>query len=236
MPASAHASLLSTEPSPDGVYASSPSAITLRFSEPVEVTLGGVRVFDAKTEKRVDNGPAEHPNGDGTYVTSDLPKLGNGTYVVTWRVVSQDSHPIEGAFTFQVGPKASVSNAQGVATTLPRPARVLQQSASSTVPASHPLRALAAHRWRRSSCSCGRAAAPTCCSQGIVLGGWLAAVVATIVGIAPEGVYGVQLGLSKVFDRCVRRRDRHPLRAHRPRADRTSCVRPPPVGRVRPCG
>jgi copper transport protein len=32
-----------------------------------------------------------------------LPRLGNGAYVVTWRVTSADSHPIRGAFTFQVG-------------------------------------------------------------------------------------------------------------------------------------
>ena len=32
-----------------------------------------------------------------------LPKLGDGAYVVTWRVISADSHPVQGAFTFLVG-------------------------------------------------------------------------------------------------------------------------------------
>ena len=30
-------------------------------------------------------------------------KLADGSYVVTWRVTSADTHPIQGAFTFQIG-------------------------------------------------------------------------------------------------------------------------------------
>src|SRR6185436_4839567 len=36
-------------------------------------------------------------------VVTDVPKLPDGTYVVTFRVTSLDSHPIQGAFTFGVG-------------------------------------------------------------------------------------------------------------------------------------
>ncbi len=202
LPASAHASLLSTEPSPDGVYAKSPSAVTLRFSEPVEVSLGGVQVFDAKTEKRVANGPPEHPNGEGSFVTSDLPDLSNGTYVVTWRVVSADSHPVEGAFTFQVGPRASVSNAQGVATTLletskgSRAVGIVYGIQRAVLYASLALLiggfAFVAFLWPR-----GRGSTR---AAWVVLGGWLAAVLATVAGIVLEGVYGAALPLSKVFD------------------------------------
>lgn len=205
LPASAHASLVSTEPSPDGVYASSPSAITLRFSESVEVSLGGVKVFDAKTEKRVANGPAEHPDGEGTFVTSDLPDLPNGTYVVTWRVVSADSHPIEGAFTFQVGPRATVSNAQGVATTLletsqgSRAVGIVYGIQRAVLYASLALLigglAFVAFLWPR-----GRGSKR---SAWLVLGGWLGAVMATVAGIVLEGVYGAALPLSKVFDPSV---------------------------------
>lgn len=205
LPASAHASLLSTEPTPAGVYASSPSAVTLRFSEAVEVSLGGVKVFDARTEKRVANRPPQHPNGDGTYVTSDLPQLKNGTYVVTWRVVSADSHPVEGAFTFQVGPHASVQNAQGVATTLletskgNRSVGIVYGIQRAILYAGLALliggTAFVAFLWPRGR-SNRRAA-------WIVLGGWIAAVVATVLGIALEGVYAAALPLSKVFDPSV---------------------------------
>jgi copper transport protein len=205
LPAFAHASLLSTEPSPSGVYSSSPSAVTLRFSESVEVSLGGVRVYDAKTQKRVANGPPEHPNGEGSFVTSDLPKLKNGTYVVTWRVVSADSHPVEGAFTFQVGSHATVSNAQGVATNLletskgDRAVGIVYGFQRAILYAALALliggAAFVAFMWPR-----GRANPR---AAWLVLGGWIAAVIATVVGIALEGIYGAGLPLSKVFDTTV---------------------------------
>ena len=43
-------------------------------------------------------------------VTASLPALDPGGYVVTWRVVSADSHPIGGAFTFAVGDGAILPN------------------------------------------------------------------------------------------------------------------------------
>ena len=46
---------------------------------------------------------ARAPERQQSVVTTSLPKLDDGTYVVTWRVISADSHPIDGAYTFQVG-------------------------------------------------------------------------------------------------------------------------------------
>ena len=59
-----------------------------------------VEVLDA-TGDRVDVGEAEHPDGDRAAVAASLPDLDDGAYVVAWRVVSSDSHPISGAFTFR---------------------------------------------------------------------------------------------------------------------------------------
>ena len=126
IPASAHASLLSVDPQPGGVYDEAPSAINLRFNEPVEIALGGVRVFDGGGA-RIDVGEPTHPGGRGAEVRASLPDLDDGTYAVTWRVTSADAHPIEGAFTFQVGPEATVSNADGLA------ARLLAQQGGSTI-------------------------------------------------------------------------------------------------------
>ena len=47
-------------------------------------------------------GDAKH-GAKGSVVVAALPKLADGTYVVDWQVVSADSHPINGAFTFTVG-------------------------------------------------------------------------------------------------------------------------------------
>ena len=37
-----------------------------------------------------------------------------GWYLVFWRVISVDGHPVRGAFTFAVGPRTRVSLADGV--------------------------------------------------------------------------------------------------------------------------
>ena len=67
-----------------------------------------MRLFDG-TGASIDITTARHPNGDGAVVEVDLPPLGNGSYVVDWRVVSADSHPVHAAFTFQVGPTSNLA-------------------------------------------------------------------------------------------------------------------------------
>lgn len=103
-PAAAHASLESTSPGAGQVLAAPPGQVELTFSEPVEVSLGAVRVYDSNAE-RVEEGEVRHDGGDS--VVQPLGDLANGSYVVTWRVVSADGHPIHGAFTFQVGDVAT---------------------------------------------------------------------------------------------------------------------------------
>lgn len=106
-PALAHAELLSTDPAAGAVLASAPDVVTLTFSEPIDIGLGSVRLFDG-TGDSIDVAAAEHPDGNSSEVRVDLPALGNGSFVVDWRVVSADGHPIQGAFTFQVGPTANL--------------------------------------------------------------------------------------------------------------------------------
>ena len=96
--ADAHAELLSTEPAPGERLADAPSSVVLHFSEAVDVADDTVEVLDASGE-RLDTGAPEHPAGE----RASVPDLDDGAYVVAWRVVSSDSHPIGGAFTFRVG-------------------------------------------------------------------------------------------------------------------------------------
>jgi len=103
----AHATLESTDPAAGAVLDQSPSVITLKFSEAVDISLGAVRLFDG-AGKAIDVGTAEHPGGQASVVQISVPQLADGSYVVDWRVVSADSHPIEGAFTFQVGQTANL--------------------------------------------------------------------------------------------------------------------------------
>jgi len=104
-PAAAHAQLVGSDPAAGAVVAEPPALVTLRFSEEVEPTLGGIEVFD--TDQRVvDVGPTERVPGDVRSVQATLPELADGTYAVLWRVTSADGHPVQGAFAFSVGNEA----------------------------------------------------------------------------------------------------------------------------------
>jgi copper transport protein len=101
-PALAHAALLSTTPGDGEILQASPAEVTLRFGEPVGTGLGASRVLSDQGD-RVDTGDVSRTDG-GTVVHLKLePELRHGTYVVVWRVMSADSHPVSGAFTFVVG-------------------------------------------------------------------------------------------------------------------------------------
>ncbi|GAA2504501.1 copper resistance CopC/CopD family protein [Streptomyces longisporus] len=106
--ASAHAALKSTDPEDGTVLRSAPRSITLTFTESVGLLDDSFRVL-GPDNRRVGIGEAQHAGGRSDTASVTLPKtLAKGTYVVAWRVVSADSHPVGGAFTFSVG-KASAT-------------------------------------------------------------------------------------------------------------------------------
>jgi copper transport protein len=108
-PASAHALLEATTPERGAQLDAAPSQVVLRFSEPVEVEFGAVRVYDA-AGKEVQDGAAFHPGDRSSAVAvrlrDDLP---DGGYTATYRVISADSHPVSGGFAFGVGDGAATS-------------------------------------------------------------------------------------------------------------------------------
>ena len=69
--------------------------------------------------QRIDNGGTHHPPGDSHAVAISLPRhLARGTYVVAWRVISADSHPVHGAFVFSVGSASGAGKANTLANAL----------------------------------------------------------------------------------------------------------------------
>lgn len=98
--ASAHATVVTSTPGNGDVLTEAPSEVSIEFSESVTVGAGYLRVLDAGGE-RVDTGNVKV---DGGTITVSLPnELADGGYVVTYRVVSADSHPVSGAISFAVG-------------------------------------------------------------------------------------------------------------------------------------
>jgi copper transport protein len=99
-PASAHAALTSSDPRQGAVVGQAPEQISLTFSETVALSDDALRVLDPKGG-RADTGEAR---GTGaTYTVKLRPGLPDGTYTVSYQVVSADSHPVAGAFTFSIG-------------------------------------------------------------------------------------------------------------------------------------
>ncbi|MFJ8606005.1 copper resistance CopC/CopD family protein [Streptomyces sp. NPDC093675] len=111
-PASAHAALLGSDPAQGSVVDKAPTQITLNFSEKVALSDGSFKVLDPKGQ-RVDTGKPAELTGT-MYGVKVQPGLPRGTYTVTYQVVSADSHPVSGAFTFSVGaPSATTVSASG---------------------------------------------------------------------------------------------------------------------------
>ncbi|MCU1485654.1 MAG: copper resistance protein CopC [Actinomycetia bacterium] len=100
-PASAHAQLVSTSPPAGAVLDAAPKVATVRFNEGVSVKADGLQLHDA-TGRRLDTGKLRHTDGGRTIglVPGNLPK---GGYILTWRVVSADGHPISGGVTWRIG-------------------------------------------------------------------------------------------------------------------------------------
>jgi copper transport protein len=106
-PASAHAALTGSDPAQGVVVDKAPTQVSLTFSEKVSTSSDSVRVLDPKG-KRVDTGKPSNLSGT-TYAVQLHSGLPDGTYTVAWQVVSADSHPVAGAFTFSVGAPSTTS-------------------------------------------------------------------------------------------------------------------------------
>ena len=91
-PVSAHAVLLSTEPADRQVMAIAPKAVVLTFNEPVTPLV--IRLIGP--DGVVMTPPAR---ADNAAVVVDVAGLGQGTHVLSWRVISADGHPVGGALT-----------------------------------------------------------------------------------------------------------------------------------------
>lgn len=99
-PASAHAALVGSDPSNGTVVPDAPNRITLSFSESIQLLAGKIQVL-APDGSRADQG---EPQASGTSVTIPLRSGGaRGTYLVSYRVISADSHPVAGSLTYSVG-------------------------------------------------------------------------------------------------------------------------------------
>ena len=97
-----HAELLRSQPTAGSVIESEPREIHIWFSEPVEApSANAIRVTDPDGRTVATAATVEHD--DPTEMSTPIAALTVGTYLVRWRAISADGHPIDGMFTFSVG-------------------------------------------------------------------------------------------------------------------------------------
>jgi methionine-rich copper-binding protein CopC len=99
LPASAHSELVDSTPKAGSVLAEAPRQVELVFNEPVQdqgssivVTLDGTTVSDSKTFTTQNTTASVQLDGAGD----------PGTYVVEYRVVSEDGHIVDETFSYSV--------------------------------------------------------------------------------------------------------------------------------------
>ncbi|MGW0602413.1 copper resistance CopC/CopD family protein [Streptomyces sp. NPDC002640] len=193
-PASAHAALTGSDPQQGSVVDVAPERVTLTFSEKVAVSADSVRVLDPKGN-RVDTGKV--PGVDGTALRAELHKgLPFGTFTVAYQVVSEDSHPVAGAFTFSVGAPSETSVALpeesaggGAVGTLYGIARYVSYAGFTVLVGGA---AFVLVCWRRG--------AEIRALQRLVVGGWLALTTGTLALLLLRGAYIASGKLGDVLD------------------------------------
>ena len=104
--ASAHAGLEESEPKPSSWLATSPTEVVLYFDEPVGVVFARIKILDQEGNEVFEAKPIRDADDHAT-VRANIDELGDGTWVVVWRVASADSHPVQGSFAFSIGTSSS---------------------------------------------------------------------------------------------------------------------------------
>src|SRR6202046_5388769 len=96
--ASAHASLVSTEPSDGSMMSQAPKSVRLRFNEPV--TPASIKLIDAEGRTREDVTVNAHDDTIEVTLPDGLPR---GMQLVSYRIFSADGHPVGGSLVFSLG-------------------------------------------------------------------------------------------------------------------------------------
>ncbi|HEX7064654.1 MAG TPA: copper resistance protein CopC [Bacillales bacterium] len=110
--ASAHASLVKANPPQGSHLAQSPERIVLTFNERLGTDLYKLNVYNNMGEP-VTGGKAKLGQKHRKLMLK-LPKLEDGVYTISFKVISADGHPISSSYTFTIGPAAAnaVNNLQ----------------------------------------------------------------------------------------------------------------------------
>lgn len=100
-PARAHAFPDHSDPAVGSTVSTAPNELRIWFTQDLEPAFSKVEVSDANGAA-VDKGDAKVDAQTANLLRVSLKPLAPGSYKVHWRVVSVDTHPTQGDFTFTV--------------------------------------------------------------------------------------------------------------------------------------
>ena len=102
--ASAHAYLIRTVPAASVVLDVPPPNVQLTYDEAVEPRFAIISVTNAAGNQETTGAVSRSPANPDTLIVPLRPHLPEGWYLIYWRAISVDGHPVQGAFTYAVGP------------------------------------------------------------------------------------------------------------------------------------
>jgi copper transport protein len=202
-PAAAHAELLSTTPANGDQLTKPPTEIRMTFTESVNLVDDGIRLVDhvGATVRTPD------PTVNAQTLTWPMPAdLPEGPYVVTWRVVSSDGHPISGAFSFGVGTAAAAVPGSSTGTDIPDTAR---GAAATTPTAPWPVVAIRMVGYVAFALFAGVAAFVLLCApdtskdrrlQLLARAGLVVGAASAAAAVLVQGPYIAGVSMTRVFD------------------------------------
>ncbi|PLT32005.1 copper resistance CopC/CopD family protein [Bacillus sp. V5-8f] len=97
----AHTVLIEGSPSADSRLEESPNSVTLSFNEKIKKGLFSLKVVNQNQEIISKGNP--RLSKDQRKIQIMIPKLYDGAYLVTYKIVSADGHPVNGSYVFLVG-------------------------------------------------------------------------------------------------------------------------------------
>ncbi|MFJ6679064.1 copper resistance protein CopC [Microbacterium sp. NPDC091382] len=108
-PAFAHDELIGSTPSADEQLSTAPTSVVLTYSAAIMHEGSEVVVVDAAGKDWAEGTPVIDTNTLTVPLATGMPEAG---YLVEWRVVSSDGHPISGTIPFAVGDATPLQTSQ----------------------------------------------------------------------------------------------------------------------------
>lgn len=116
--ASAHAVPVTSQPASNSILETTPTEVTIEFSEPIAPSLSQILVL-SQSGKTVESGALQTLDAQNTTPSVSLPALADGVYLVSWQVLSTvDGHTTSGSFSFGVGAVELSPTSEGATVTV----------------------------------------------------------------------------------------------------------------------